>query len=120
MTWTDGIFEVEWRVLFAASADGVWVNREPQSVRVGIRREGGRGLEEERVNRMTWTRAMRRDVTWSDNWAVPAQKKDRDQRVRLAVCTCFPRLSCMPFLHRCKVCMRRTLATLTLLRLPCT
>jgi hypothetical protein len=70
VTWTDGIFEVKWRVLFVASADGVWVNREPPSVRVGIRREGGRGLEEERVNRMTtrveqdeleaggWTRAM--------------------------------------------------------------
>lgn len=81
-------------MLLVASADGVWVNREPPSVRVGIRREGGRGLDEERVNRMTtrveqdeleaggWTRAMRRDLTWSDNWAVPARKKDRDQRVR--------------------------------------
>lgn len=79
MTWTDGIFEVKRRVLFVASADGVRVNREPPSVGVGIRREGGRGLEEERVNRMTWTRAMRRDVTWSDNWAVPARKKKRQR-----------------------------------------
>jgi hypothetical protein len=45
-------------------------------------------------------------------------RKKKDSTVRLAG-TCFPRLQCISSLHRCKMCMRCSLATLTLLRLLC-